>query len=150
VRLKFAFYIKCNEVVKDERGEITEVRCTCDPDTRGGWSKDGRKVKGTIHWVSAEHALTAEVRLYENLFSVPEPENEKDGADYKSFLNPNSLKVLKNCLIEHSLKGAVPGDRFQFERLGYFCVDNDSTPDKLIFNRSVTLRDTWAKIEKSG
>jgi glutaminyl-tRNA synthetase len=150
VRLKFAYYIKCNEVVKDDRGEIVEVRCTCDPDTLGGWSKDGRKVKGTIHWVSAEHALTAEVRLYDHLFTVSEPENEKDGADYKSYLNPDSLKVLKNCLIEPSLKDAVPGDRFQFERLGYFCVDNDSTPGKLIFNRAVMLRDTWAKIEKSG
>ena len=150
VRFKFAYYIKCNEVVKDERGEIVELRCTCDPETRGGWSKDGRKVKGTIHWVSAEHAIQAEVRLYENLFTVSEPENEKDGADYKSFLNPDSLRVLKNCLVEPSLKNAAPGDSFQFERLGYFCVDNDSTPGKLIFNRSVSLRDTWAKIEKSG
>jgi len=150
VRLKFAYYIKCNEVVKDERGEVVELRCTCDPDTRGGWSKDGRKVKGTIHWISAEHALTAEVRLYDNLFTVSEPENEKEGEDYKSFLNHDSLKVLKNCLVEPSLKSAVPGDRFQFERLGYFCVDDDSAPGKLIFNRSVTLRDTWAKIEKSG
>jgi glutaminyl-tRNA synthetase len=100
--------------------------------------------------VSAEHALTAEVRLYENLFTVSEPENEKDGEDYKSLLNHDSLKILKNCLVEPSLKNTVPGDRFQFERLGYFCADNDSTPGKLIFNRSVTLRDTWAKIEKSG
>jgi glutaminyl-tRNA synthetase len=150
VRLKFAYYIRCNEVVKDDRGEIVEVRCTCDPDTRGGWSKDGRKVKGTIHWVSAEHAVKAEVRLYENLFTVSEPENEKDGADYKSFLNPDSLKILNNCLVEPSLKNAVPGDRFQFERLGYFSVDPDSSPGKLVFNRTVTLRDTWAKIEKGG
>jgi glutaminyl-tRNA synthetase len=150
VRFKFAYYIKCNEVVKDEKGEIVELRCSCDPDTRGGWSKDGRKVKGTIHWVSAEDALQAEVRLYENLFTVSEPENEKDGADYKSFMNPDSLKVLKNCLVESSLKNAAPGDSFQFERLGYFCVDPDSKPGKLVFNRSVSLRDSWAKIEKSG
>ncbi len=151
VRLKFAYYVKCTGVIKDERGEIKEVKCTYDPGTRGGWSTDGRKVKGTIHWVSAAHALKAEVRLYDHLFTVPEPESAKETADYKTYLNPNSLVVLKNCLIEKSVGGATAGAKYQFERLGYFCVDvADSTGANLVFNRTVTLKDTWARIEKGA
>ncbi len=150
VRLKFAYYVKCTGVVKNAAGEITEVRCTYDPETRGGWSEDGRKVKGTIHWVSEESAVRAEVRLYEHLFTVPEPEGSKEVADYKDYINPDSLKVLEGCLVEPALKGIKPGDRCQFERTGYFCADPDSTPDKPVFNRTVTLRDTWAKIEKGS
>jgi len=146
VRFKFAYYLKCTGVVKDDKGEITEVRCTYDPATRGGWSQDGRKVKGTIHWLSADQAIPAEVRLYEHLFTDPNPDKpEEEGADYKSLLNPNSLKVLDNCLVEPSLKGAKPGTSFQFERMGYFCVDPDSTPDKPVFNRTVTLKDSKGK-----
>ena len=146
VRFKFAYYLTCTGVVKDDRGEIAEVRCTYDPATRGGWSQDGRKVKGTIHWLSAEQAVPAEVRLYEHLFTDPNPDKpEEEGADYKSLLNPDSLKVLDRCLVEPSLKGAKPGTSFQFERLGYFCVDPDSTPDRPVFNRTVTLKDSKAK-----
>ena len=146
VRFKFAYYIKCTGVVKDDQGEITEVRCTYDPATRGGWSQDGRKVKGTIHWLSAEQAVPAEVRLYEHLFTDPNPDKpEEEGADYKSLLNPDSLKVLDHCLVEPSLKGAKPGSSFQFERLGYFCVDPDSTADRPVFNRTVTLKDSKGK-----
>jgi len=151
VRLKFAYYIKCTGVVKDDKGTIVEIRCAYDPGTRGGWSTDGRKVKGTIHWVSAAHALPAEVRLYEHLFTVPEPESGKEAVDYKAVLNPNSLTVMKNCLVEQSLKSPAVGSRYQFERLGYFCVDAGDSPHKrLLFNRTVTLKDTWAKIEKGA
>jgi glutaminyl-tRNA synthetase len=151
VRLKFAYYVKCTGVIKDDRGEIAEVRCTYDPGTRGGWSNDGRKVKGTIHWVSAADARRAEVRLYEHLFTVPEPEGGKETADYKTYLNPGSLVILKNCLVERSVESPAAGMKYQFERLGYFCVDSaDSTGAKLVFNRTATLRDTWAKIEKGG
>jgi glutaminyl-tRNA synthetase len=150
VRLKFAYYITCTGVVKDDKGEIAEIRCVYDPSTRGGWSNDGRKVKGTIHWIAAENAIEAEVRLYDHLFTVPEPENAKGGADYRTFINPDSMKVLTRCLVESSVKGAGPGSRFQFERLGYFCVDPDTRGDALVFNRTVMLRDTWAKIEKSA
>jgi len=146
VRFKFAYYLTCTGVVKDDRGEIAEVRCTYDPATRGGWSQDGRKVKGTIHWLSAEQAIPAEVRLYEHLFTDPNPDKpEEEGADYKSLLNPNSLKVLDRCLVEPSLKGAKPGASFQFERMGYFSVDPDSTPDRPVFNRTVTLKDSKGK-----
>jgi glutaminyl-tRNA synthetase len=149
VRLKFAYYIRCTDVVRDASGTVTEVRCTYDPETRGGWSKDGRKVKGTIHWVSAEHTVRAEVRLYERLFTVPEPESSKNEADYKEYLNRDSLKVLDACMLEESLADAIPGSRYQFERTGYFCVDAvESRPDRLVFNRTVTLKDSWAKIEK--
>jgi glutaminyl-tRNA synthetase len=147
VRLRYAYYIRCQRVVKDpDTGEITELHCTYDPETRGGWSKDGRKVKGTIHWVSADHALDAQVRLYDRLFSVENPAGEKD-SDFTSFVSPESLKTLSLCKLEPSLKKALPGDRFQFERIGYFCVDSrDSIQGGPIFNQTVTLRDTWAKI----
>ncbi|MFQ5590963.1 MAG: glutamine--tRNA ligase/YqeY domain fusion protein [Phycisphaerae bacterium] len=149
VRLRYAYFITCVDVVKDElTGEVVELRCTYDPATRGGDSPDGRKVKATMHWVSAAHALEAEVRLYDHLFTEQYPEDVGEGVDYKRGLNPNSLETLTACRVEPSLANARPGDRFQFERLGYFCVDPDSSPDKLIFNRTVTLRDTWAKIEK--
>jgi glutaminyl-tRNA synthetase len=150
VRLKHAYYITCTRVVKDENtGEILEVHCTYDPQTRGGWSKDGRKVRGTLHWVSAEHALDAEVRLYDLLFIKENPGEEEPGRDFKDNLNPNSLEVLEGVKLESSLRGTVPGDRYQFLRQGYFCVDPDSTEGRLVFNRTVTLRDSWAKIEKS-
>ncbi|MBP7736663.1 MAG: glutamine--tRNA ligase/YqeY domain fusion protein [Spirochaetes bacterium] len=146
VRFKFAYYLKCTGVVKDDSGKVVEVRCAYDPATRGGWSQDGRKVKGTIHWLSADRAIPAEVRLYEYLFTDPNPDNPaEEGADYKSLLNPNSLKVLDNCLVEPSLKGAKPGTSYQFERLGYFCVDPDTSGDKLVFNRTVTLKDSKGK-----
>jgi len=146
VRLRYAYFITCTQVVKDKTGKVTEIHCTYDPATRGGDSPDGRKVKGTIHWISAKHAIPAEIRLYDRLFSIPNPIGNKDGRNYKEFLNPDSLRVLKNCRIEPNLKGAKPGFRFQFERLGYFCIDPDSTPENLVINRTVTLRDTWAKI----
>jgi len=147
VRLRYAYYITCTDVVKNSStGVVTELRCTYDPESRGGGTPDGRKVKGTIHWVSAEHALKAEVRLYEHLFTRENPNEVEPGADWKDYLNPDSLKVLASCRVEPGLAGAEPGERFQFERKGYFCVDPDSSPDKLVFNRTVTLRDTWAKI----
>ncbi len=146
VRLRYAYFITCTQVVKDKTGKVTEIHCIYDPATRGGDSPDGRKVKGTIHWVSAKHAIPAEIRLYDRLFSIPNPTGDKDGRNYKEFLNPDSLRVLKNCRIEPNLKGAEPGFRFQFERLGYFCIDPDGTPENLVINRTVTLRDTWAKI----
>uniref|UniRef100_A0A7C3V493 Glutamine--tRNA ligase n=1 Tax=Desulfobacca acetoxidans TaxID=60893 RepID=A0A7C3V493_9BACT len=145
VRLRYAYYIKCVEVVKDERGEVVELRCTYDPETKGGYAPDGRKVKATLHWVSAPHSRPAEVRLYDRLFIAPEP-----GAATGNFLddlNPNSLETLTACRVEPSLAAARPGERFQFERLGYFCVDPDSRPDHLVFNRTVTLKDPWAKIK---
>ena len=149
VRLRYGYYITCVDVVKDKQtGEVVELRCTYDPATRGGWSPDGRKVKGTIHWVSATHAIEAEVRLYDYLFLMPSPEEGEEGSDFKSNINQNSLEVLSSCRLEPSLAGATPASRYQFERLGYFCPDPDSSPDKLVFNRTVTLRDTWAKIEK--
>ena len=137
-------------MVKDENsGEVVELRCTYDPETRGGWSQDGRKVKGTLHWVSAAHAVATEVRLYESLFSKENPNEVEEGKDFTDYINPNSLHVLTDCLVEPSLAQAAPGNRFQFMRLGYFCVDTKySTPQKPVFNRTVTLRDTWAKIEK--
>lgn len=148
VRLRYAYYITCVEVVKDEKtGEVVELHCTYDPKTRGGDSPDKRKVKATLHWVSAAHSLKAEVRLYEHLFTKPNPDDEKDGPDYKSYLNPNSLQTLTTCHVEPSLADASPGSRYQFERQGYFCVDPDSSDKILVFNRTVSLRDTWAKIE---
>lgn len=144
VRLKYVGIIKCNEVIKDTNGAISELRCTLDPETRPGGPQSGRKVKGTIHWVSAQHAIDAEVRLYDRLFNVEDPGNEKEGADYKQFLNPNSLETL-TAKLEPSLRAAKPGDRFQFERLAYFIVDKESPSEKLIFNRTVTLRDSWSK-----
>ena len=150
VRLRYAYFITCTDVVKDDAGEVIELRCTYDPATRGGDSPDGRKVKGTLHWVSAEHALTAEVRLYDHLFATVDPSKSDQGQDYHANLNPNSLEVLPTCFIEPSLANATAGDRIQFERLGYFCVDRDSSADKLVLNRTVTLRDAWAKIAKKA
>jgi glutaminyl-tRNA synthetase len=144
VRLRYAYFITCTEVVKDEDGEIVELRCTYDPATRGGDAPDGRKVKATLHWVSAAHALEAEVHLYDRLFSVPEPGKKRD---LLADINPDSLQVLPTCYIEPSLKDANPGAVYQFERLGYFCVDPDSSADKPTFNRTVPLRDTWAKLQ---
>jgi glutaminyl-tRNA synthetase len=146
VRLRSAYFITCTDVVKDERGEIVELRCTYDPATRGGDARDGRKVKATLHWVSAAHAVTAEVRLYDRLFTVEDPENVPEGKTFLDCLNPASLEVLTGAKAEPSLASATPGTRVQFERLGYFCVDTDSRPGALVFNRTVGLRDSWAKI----
>src|SRR5215467_8618914 len=148
VRLRCAYFITCQDVVKDESGEIVELHCTYDPATRGGDSPDGRKVKATLHWVSAAHAAPAEVRLYDRLFSVEDPEADEAGKTFIDYLNPDSLEVLKGCQIEPSLVGAARGGRFQFERLGYFNVDDESAAGAPVFNRIVSLRDTWAKIEQ--
>jgi glutaminyl-tRNA synthetase len=148
VRLRYAFFITCKEAIKDEEGNITELHCTYDPETRGGDSPDGRKVKATLHWVSAEHALDAEVRLYEHLFTNEDPDDVEEGQDFTANLNPHSLSVVPAAKVEPSLKGAEAGARYQFERLGYFCVDPDTTDGKLVFDRTVTLRDTWAKVQK--
>jgi glutaminyl-tRNA synthetase len=146
VRLRYACLVTVKDVIKDADGNVTELRCTWDPDSRGGDAPDGRKVRGTIHWVSAPHAIDAEVRLYDRLFGV---ENPMEAEDFRSTINPDSLEVLTGCKLEPSLSGAAPLDRWQFERLGYFCVDSrDSSPDHLVFNRTVGLRDSWAKIEK--
>ncbi len=150
VRLRYAYFIKCEEVIKDAQGNVTELRCSVDMATRGGDAPDGRKVKATLHWVSAAHALDAEVRLYERLFTQPFPENAPDGEDFLSNLNPNSLEVLSGVKVEPFVKGAPVGSRYQFERQGYFCIDPDSTTDKLVFNRTVGLRDTWAKVQQKG
>jgi glutaminyl-tRNA synthetase len=149
VRLRYAYYVTCVDVVKDAGGEVVELRCTYDPATRGGDSPDGRKVKATLHWVSAANALAAEVRLYDHLFLAENPLDVPEGRDWKDGVNPESLEVLKDCWVEPSLAGAAPGTRYQFERLGYFCVDPDSGEGGLVFNRTVTLRDAWAKIEKA-
>lgn len=150
VRLKHAYYVTCKNVIEDDNtGEIVEVHCTYDPETRGGWAKDGRRVKGTLHWVSADHAIDVEVRLYDHLFTLEDSSNVTEGTDFKDYLNPRSLETLTDCKMEPSLKDAAPGERFQFLRQGYFCADADSTKEKLVFNRTVSLRDTWAKIEKA-
>jgi glutaminyl-tRNA synthetase len=146
VRLKYAYIIKCNEVVKDEAGKVIELRCTVDLDSKSGGSTAGRKVKGTIHWVSAAQAIDAEVRLYDRLFSVPEPDAS---GDFKSFINPHSLEVV-TAKCEPALASAHPAERYQFERLGYFALDPDSTGEKQVWNRTITLRDTWAKEAKRG
>ncbi len=150
VRLRYAYFIKCTGVVKDDQtGEITELRCEYDPKTRGGDSPDGRKVKATLHWVSAAHALEAEVRLYDHLFLKADPNDVEEGRSFKDYINPDSLIVLKSCRVEPCLASAPAGSRYQFERQGYFCVDRDSSDGRPVFNRTVSLRDTWAKIEKS-
>jgi glutaminyl-tRNA synthetase len=150
VRLRYAYIIKCVDVVKDERtGEVIEVHATYDPSTRGGSTPDGRTIKGTLHWVSAAHSLEAEVRLYDRLFVREDPSDDKDGKSPRDYLNPDSLKVITSCRVEPSLAGAAPESRYQFERLGYFCVDRDTSDGRLVFNRTVSLRDTWAKIEKA-
>jgi glutaminyl-tRNA synthetase len=149
VRLRYAYFITCQEVIKDDKGNILELRCTYDPLTKGGDSPDGRKVKGTIHWVSAKHAVDAQVRLYDYLFTARNPNDIEEGKDYKDNLNPNSLEIIKGCKLEPSLQKAESAQAFQFERLGYFCLDaKDSIPKNLVFNRTVSLRDTWAKIAK--
>ena len=148
VRLRYAYFITCNEVIKDEQsGEVLELRCSYDPATRGGNAPDGRKVKGTIHWVSVKHGRPAEIRLYDRLFSVANPNRGEE--DWKTCINPASLEALDQCLIEPDLAPAQPGERFQFERLGYFCADRDARQaGRAVFNRIVTLRDTWAKLSK--
>jgi glutaminyl-tRNA synthetase len=149
VRLRYAYFITCKDVIKDPKtGEITELRCTYDPATKGGDSPDGRKVKATMHWVSADHAVPIEVRLYDHLFMKPDPNDVEKGQDYKSNLNPKSLEVIQDAKAEPHITQSKTGDTFQFERLGYFCMDPDSTDTNLVFNRTVTLKDTWAKIEK--
>jgi glutaminyl-tRNA synthetase len=149
VRLRYGYFVTCTGVVKNDKGEVIEVHCTYDPATRGGNNPpDGRKVKSTIHWVSAAHAVDAEVRLYENLFTKEDPNHTEEGQDFTVNLNPNSLEVLTCCKVEPSLASPPPGTRYQFERLGYFCVDHDSAPGKPVFNRTVALKDTWAKVEK--
>ncbi len=148
VRLRYACLITCTDVIKDENGEVVEVRATWDPESKGGNAPDGRRVKGTLHWVSAEHAIPAEVRIYDRLFASPTPEKVEEGEDFTVNLNPDSLTVNTNALLEPTLAGAQIGERYQFERLGYFVVDPDSTPGNLVFNRTVPLRDSWAKIEK--
>jgi glutaminyl-tRNA synthetase len=146
VRLRNAYFVTCTRVVKDASGAIIELRCTYDPATRGGDAPDGRKVKATLHWVSAAHAVDAEVRLYDRLFSVENPGVSQPDRDWREFLNPDSLRVLTSCKVEPSVAAAVPGTRYQFERLGYFCVDPDATPGRPVFNRTVSLKDTWARI----
>jgi glutaminyl-tRNA synthetase len=150
VRLRYGYFVTCTGVVKNDNGEVVEVHCTYDPGTRGGDSPDGRKVKSTIHWVSAEHAVDAEVRLYDTLFSKADPDDVPEGQDFRANLNPNSLEVVQGCKLEPSLSGTTAGSRYQFERLGYFCTDPDSKDGAPVFNRTVALRDTWAKIEKKA
>jgi glutaminyl-tRNA synthetase len=150
VRLRWAFFLKCEEFIQDEQGNVVELRCTYDPETKGGSAPDGRKVKGTIHWVSASHAIDAQVRLYDHLLKIEDPSEIPDGEDWKSALNENSLQVLKGCKLEPALADAQPGEPVQFERKGYFVVDSkDSSQDTLVFNRAVTLKDTWAKVQRS-
>jgi len=150
VRLRYAYFVKCVDVVRDQQtGQVTELHCTYDPATRGGDAPDGRKVKATLHWVSAARALEAEVRLYDHLFTKENPEDVAEGEDFTSNLNPNSLEVVPSAYVEPSLAGSAPGSRYQFERLGYFCVDPDSADEHLVFNRTVSLRDTWARIQKA-
>jgi glutaminyl-tRNA synthetase len=149
VRLRYGYLVTCTGVVKNDAGEVVEVRCTYDPLTRGGNTPDGRKVKSTIHWVSAAHAVDAEVRLYENLFLKEDPNGVPEGQDWTANINPNSLTIAQGCKLEPGLREAKAGDRFQFERLGYFCVDPDSSAEKPVFNRTIGLRDTWAKVDKA-
>jgi len=150
VRLRYAYFITCTDVIKDENEEVVELRCTYDPETKGGSAPDGRRVKGTIHWVSAEHAIQAEIHLYDRLFNHPNPSGDKNAKDFKEYINTESLIINNKSFLEPSLRSAKPEDRFQFERIGYFCVDKDkSDSGSLIFNRTVTLRDTWSKIQKT-
>ncbi len=150
VRLRYGYFVTCTSVVKDAAGQVTEIHCTYDPATRGGNAPDGRKVKSTIHWVSAEHAIDAEVRLYDTLFTREDPNQVEEGQEFTANLNPQSLEVVTGAKLEPSLRGAAAGSSYQFERLGYFAVDPNTTPDKPVFNRTVALRDTWAKIEKKS
>jgi glutaminyl-tRNA synthetase len=148
VRLRYGYLITCQSVVKDADGGVVELHCTYDPATRGGTTPDGRKVKSTIHWVSAAHAVDAEVRIYDNLFTKEDPNEVEEGQDFTANLNPNSLEVLSGCRVEPGLRDATAGTRYQFERMGYFCVDTPSASGKLVFNRTIGLRDTWARIEQ--
>jgi glutaminyl-tRNA synthetase len=148
VRLKFGYYVTCVSAVKDASGKVTELHCTFDPESRGGSTKDNRRVQGTLHWVSAEHAVRVEVRLFENLFTRPDPENVPDGQDFMANVNAHSLISLKDCLAEPSLGEAGPSGRYQFLRQGYFCADPDSTAAAPVFNRTVPLRDSWSKMEQ--
>ncbi|HCS53029.1 glutamine--tRNA ligase/YqeY domain fusion protein [Rubinisphaera sp.] len=148
VRMRYAYFIKCEDVIKNEQGEVTEIHCTYDPETKGGNAPDGRKVKATLHWVPVAEAVDAEVRLYDHLFEVENPNDVPEGGDFKDHLNPNSLQVIKHAKLEPLLSSAQEGDRFQFERMGYFCCDRTSTAERPVFNRAVTLRDTWAKAKK--
>ena len=151
VRLRYAYFVTCTDVVKDAAGEVVEIHCTYDPATRGGDAADGRKVKSTLHWVSAERSLEAEVRLYGSLFTKENPDEAAEGEDFRANLNAESLEVLTGCRVEPSLGDAKALDRFQFERLGYFCTDPDTEAQgRLVFNRTVGLRDTWAKIQQAG
>jgi glutaminyl-tRNA synthetase len=150
VRLRYAYFVTCTDVIKDDDGKIIELRCTYDPATKGGNAPDGRRVKATLHWVSAAHALPVEVRLYDHLFATENPYEVEEGGDWLNNRNPDSLKVISPAWLEPSVASANPGDLFQFERLAYFCLDPDSTADKLVFNRTVTLRDAWAKIKKKS
>jgi glutaminyl-tRNA synthetase len=150
VRLRNAYFITAQSVVKDADGNVVEVHCTYDPASRGGNSPDGRKVKSTMHWVSAQHAISAEIRIYDKLFTKPDPNDYPEGGSFLDNLNPDSLEVLADAKLEPSLTNAKAGDRFQFERVGYFCVDPDSTAGKLVFNRTLPLKDTWARIEKKA
>jgi glutaminyl-tRNA synthetase len=146
VRFRYSYLITCKEVVKKD-GEIVELICTYDPETKGGYAPDGRKVKSTIHWVSQKHALDAEIHLYDRLFTVEDPAGQKD-VSFKDFINPDSLKILKSCKVERFIRNLKPLDRFQFERLGYFCIDKNSNKNNLVINRTITLRDTWLKIQQ--
>ncbi len=150
VRLRNAYFVTAQSVVKDAQGNVTEVHCVYDPKSRGGNSPDGRKVKSTMHWVSARHAITAEIRLYDKLFLKPDPGDVAEGGSFLDNLNPSSLEIVSDAKLEPSLGSAKPGDRFQFERVGYFCVDPDSSAGKLVFNRTLALKDSWAKIEKKA
>jgi len=148
VRFRYAYFIKCRHAVKDAQGNIVELHCTYDPATKGGDAPDERKVKSTIHWVSASHAIRAQVRLYDNLFTKENPDDSPEGQDFTANLNPKSLEILSDCFVEPVLKDIKPFSRYQFERLGYFCADPKTTPEKPVFNRTVTLRDEWTKIQK--
>ena len=150
VRLKHAYYIKCTDFVKNENGDVLELHCSYDPESRGGGTPDGRKIRGTLHFVSAKHALPAQIRLYENLFTIPDPSNPPEGDSFRDYVNPKSLEVLTESFVEPSLADTEPGDRYQFMRHGYFCTDTDSEKGKLVFNRIVSLRDTWAKMQKKA
>ena len=145
VRLRYGYYVKCVGFTKDDSGDILEVHCTYDPETRGGYSPDGRKVKGTIHWVSASNYLDAEIRIYDRLFNRPDPDNVTGDETFLDHLNSDSLQTIKHCKVKSSLMNTKPGDHFQFERLGYFCTDLESNSDDLVFNQTVSLRDTWSK-----
>jgi glutaminyl-tRNA synthetase len=150
VRLRYAYFVRCTDVVVDEKsGEVVEIHCTYDPETRGGDAPDGRKVKATLHWVSADHAIPVEARMYDRLFTKEDPSALEEGEDFVDYINQDSLEIVSNAMVEPGLSAARPGEIVQFERQGYFCVDPDTTDKKLVFNRTVSLRDTWAKIQQS-